>query len=175
MRMKHYAVGLLSLLFVFGAFSAELSAVLKTRAEEYDKAQKGFDASVAAQKKMARDGYLAVLGATRKREESAKRLVGVEAINAEMDAVNAGEVGGKPPEKLPPDLKTYRDRFIAAMKRAETSNDSVRKNSREQYLKWLAGTEAQAAKVKDEALLAAVRAEKKRVEDAAPKGETPGK
>ena len=47
MRIKHYAVGLLSLLFVFGAFSAELSAMLKTRAEEYDKAQKGFDASVA--------------------------------------------------------------------------------------------------------------------------------
>ena len=167
---KHTLCILFSFLVCSRAFSAELHPALKHTAEQYDRGMKAADASVAAQIQIARDGYLAVLGAARKREEGAKRPTGVAGIDAEIAAVKAGPVEGKAPEQLPADLGTYRDRFIAEMKRAPRSNDSVRKHATESYLKWLSSMEA-FAKGKDEGLLNAVLAEKKRVLDLAQKSE----
>ena len=84
--------------------------------------------------------------------------------------MKAGPIEGRAPEQLPSDVLIYRDRFIAEMKRAPRSNDSVRKHATESYLKWLSSMEA-FAKGKDEGLLNAVLAEKKRVLDAAQKNE----
>lgn len=171
MKLKKHTLCILSsLLFSSGVFAAELHPALKQAAEQYDRGMKAADASVAAQIQIARDGYLAVLSAARKREEGAKRPTGVAAIDAEIAAVKAGPVEGKAPEQLPADLGTYRDRFITATKRAAGSNDSVRKYSTESYLKWLSGMEA-AVKGKDEALVTAILAEKKRVLDLTQKNE----
>jgi hypothetical protein len=159
---------LFSFLVLSRAFSAELHPALKHTAEQYDRGMKAADASVAAQIQAARDGYLAVLSAARKREEGAKRPAGVAGIDAEIAAVKAGPIEGKTPEQLPADLGTYRDRFIAEMKRAPRSNDSVRKHATESYLNWLSGMEG-AVKGKDEALVNAILAEKKRVLDQAQK------
>ncbi len=159
---KHTLFILFSFLVCSQAFAAELHPALKRTAEEYEKAQKAADASVAAQTKMARDQYLAVLGAARKREEATKRPAGIAGIDAEIAAVKAGPIEGTPPAQLPADLGTYRDRFISDTKRAAVSNDSVRKHSTDSYLKWLSGMEA-AVKGKDEALVTAILAEKKRI------------
>ncbi len=171
MKLKKHTLCVLStLLFSSGVFAAELHPALKHTAEQYDKGMKAADASVAAQIQVARDGYLAVLGAARKQEERAKRPTGVTAIDTEIAAVKAGPIEGRAPEQLPSDVLIYRDRFIAEMKRAPRSNDSVRKHATESYLKWLSSMEA-FAKGKDEGLLNAVLAEKKRVLDAAQKNE----
>lgn len=124
---------------------------------------KQYDASVAAQTKMALDQYIAILTAARKMEEGAKRPAGVTAIDAELAAVKAGAIQGKAPAELPAVLRTSRDRFIADTKRAATSNDSVRKHTVDDYLKWLSGIQAQYAKVKDTATITVIEEEKKRV------------
>lgn len=153
-------------LFCATVIAAEIHPQLKQAAESYDRAIKGFETSVTAQTKIAKDGYLAVLEAAKKREAAAKRPAGVTAIEAEVTAVNAGSTAES--EQFPADLKTHRDRYIAATKRAMTSNDSVRKNATDEYLKYLGGLE-KIARGKDEALVAAIVAERNRVNAAAPK------
>ena len=79
--------------------------------------------------------------------------------------VNGIPVSSAPsaPADLPASLGTARDRFMADTKRAETSNDSVRKHTVDTYLKWLSGIQDQYAKVKDTATIAVIEGEKKRV------------
>lgn len=174
MKSHQHAYSFLFLLLLCSAGFSELPPELKFTAEQYDKAQKGIADSIAAQTKAARDAYLIILSTARKREEAAKRSEGVAGIDADIEAVKAGSLEGNIPEKLPADLKIYRDRFIADAKRAVASNERVRKHSTEQYLKYLSGLEA-AAKGKNEGLLAAVLSEKKRVLDESEKAAPGGK
>ena len=59
------------------AIAAELPDIVKTQAGQFEAAMKQYDASVAAQKKMALDQYVAFLTGARKMEEGAKRPAGV--------------------------------------------------------------------------------------------------
>lgn len=156
------------------ASSAELPPLLKPQAEAYDAAIKQYDASVSAQTKIARDAYLAVLSAARKREDAAKRPGGVAAIDAELAAVNAGPLPDKRPDALPADLATHRERFLAATSRAALATAGPRKNAADRYLSWLAKTEA-AVKGKDNVLTTAIEAEKKRVLESAPTEKAPAR
>ena len=160
--LERIRCALFALVFCTGALWAELPAALKPTADEYEKAQKSFDASVAARKKVASDAYVAVLEIARKREAAANRPAQVAAIDAEIAAVKANGTGEKAPEQFPADLAVYRDRFIADLKRAVASAEGARKLSTEQYLKWLSSMEA-VARGKDKVLLEAVVAEQQRV------------
>lgn len=162
MKLSLILTSVLSLLAFTGG-AAELPDTVKAQAEQFEAAMKRYDASVAAQKKIALDQYVATLTAARRMEEGAKRPAGVSAIDAELAALKAGPVEGKTPAGLPAHLGTARERFIAATKSAATSNDSNRKFTVEGYLKWLTDLQSIHARVKDEATVAAIEAEKKRV------------
>ena len=56
----------------------------------------------------------------------------------------------------------YRTQFLAAMERATSSVEPVRRATRERYLKWLTDLET-AVKGKDKSLEAVIATEKKRV------------
>jgi hypothetical protein len=164
MKLTLCILSLLGFLASIGtATAAELPDIVKTQAGQFEAAMKQYDASVAAQKKMALDQYVAFLTGARKVEEGAKRPAGVTAIDAELAAVKAGPIDGNAPADLPASLGTARDRFIAATKRAATSNDSVRKHTVDDYLKWLSGIQSAYAKAKDTATMSAIEEEKKRV------------
>ena len=147
------------------SFAAELPAVAKQQAAQFEAAIKQYEASVAAQKKAALDQYVAQLTAARRIEEGAKRPAGVAGIDAELAALKAGPIEGNAPADLPAHLGTARTSFIAATKRASSSNDSVRKFTLDGYIKWLNDLQAAYARAKDDGTIAAIEAEKKRARE----------
>jgi len=161
MKLAHGIIFILGFLASIGT-AAGLPDIVKTQAAQFEAAMKQYDASVAAQKKLALDQYVIVLTEARKMEERAKRPAGVTAIEAELAAVKAGPIGGKAPAELAAVVGTYRDRFITATKQAATSNDSVRKHTVDGYLKWLSDVQSAVARAKDTAAIAAIEEEKKR-------------
>ena len=165
MKLQRRVFGVLCLLPLLGGpvLSAEVHPELKRTSEQYDSDQKGYDDSLAIQKKSAQDGYLAALAAARKMEEGAKRPAGVAAIDAEIAAVKKGAMGEKAPAGFPQHLETYRDRYLTTIKQAAVTIVSAKKNRTESYLTWLNGMEEAGKRGKGEALVAAVLEEKKRV------------
>jgi hypothetical protein len=137
--------------------------MLQTTSERHEKAMQGYDASEAVVTKAALDGYLLALDMTRKREAAAGRPAAAAAIEAETAAVKAGPIADKPPAQFPADLNTYRNRFLADIKRAKTDFESARKLATNQHLKWLDGLES-AVKGKDEDVVKAIAAERARVQ-----------
>lgn len=148
---------------------AELPAPLKPSAEAYDRQMASYDNTWQAQVKIARDGYIAVLGAARKQAEGAKRTAEVAAIDADLQAAQAGPLPKDPPPNLPVQLGIYRVRLVEAPARATKALETVRRSAREQYLKNLDALDGMAARVKDTALAAAVAAERQRVLTQEPK------
>lgn len=155
---------LIAAVLSFGSvLHAELPPALKPTAENYDRSMKSYDATVEAQVKAARDAYIATLDVARKRAAGAKRTEEVAAIEAETKAAKSGPLTGELPANLPNELMTFRERYVSAPKRATDAVASPRRFTRQNYLKWLDGMAAAAARGKDAALEAAVAAERKRV------------
>ncbi len=144
---------------------AELPPEIKPTADQYDQAMATYDKNIALQIKVARDSYVTVLNAVRKREAGARRDKSVAAIDAELKAMEAGPLPEAAPADLPADAARYREQYTTAPARAAKAVESARNFTRANYLKWLNGMGDVARKVKNADLEAAVNSEIKRVSE----------
>lgn len=162
--MKSICVFALLPVFLFCAVSlAELPPELKRTADEFDRTMKRYDDASAAKLKLLREAVLSQLTKARKREELLKRLDAVAAIDEESKAFKAGALPEEAPAHLPAGVSHNRRFYLSTLERDTKHFEYARRQTRENYLEWLAKM-AEVAKVgRNAELAAAVTSEKKRV------------